>query len=57
MQHYDPAYRRSSLKNFARLPEAQVVRVDSAGENAFERLSRQIGTDPISAEMGSVPIS
>jgi tRNA 2-selenouridine synthase len=57
MQHYDPAYRRSSLKNFARLPEAQVVRVESADENAFERLSRQIGTDPISAEMGSVPVS
>lgn len=34
-EHYDPAYRRSSLKNFARLPEAQMIRIDSADEAAF----------------------
>jgi tRNA 2-selenouridine synthase len=56
MQHYDPAYRRSSQRNFARLPEAPVVRIDSADESAFAAVARQIGTDPISAEMGSVPI-
>ena len=36
-EHYDPAYRRSSLKNFARLPDAAIVRVDSAEEVAFAR--------------------
>ncbi|HET8744341.1 MAG TPA: tRNA 2-selenouridine(34) synthase MnmH, partial [Ramlibacter sp.] len=56
MQHYDPAYRRSSQRNFARLPEAPVARIDSADESAFAAVARQIGTDPISAEMGSVPI-
>jgi tRNA 2-selenouridine synthase len=57
MQHYDPAYRRSSLKNFARLPEARVVTVESADEATFLEKARETGTDPISAEMGSVPIS
>jgi tRNA 2-selenouridine synthase len=56
MQHYDPAYKRSSLKNFTRLPDAQVVHVGSADESAFTQAARQIGTDPISAEMGSVPV-
>ena len=58
-EHYDPAYRRSSVKNFARLPDAQVVRIESAGVDAFARAASEIGTDPISEEreMGSVPIS
>jgi tRNA 2-selenouridine synthase len=34
-EHYDPAYRRSSHLNFARLPEARVVRIASADEAAF----------------------
>jgi tRNA 2-selenouridine synthase len=57
-EHYDPAYRRSSLKNFTRLPDAEVVRVDSADEGAFACAAEKIGTDPISQtrEMGSVPI-
>ncbi len=57
-EHYDPAYRRSSLKNFSRLPDAQTVRVDSADEGAFACAAEKIGTDPISQtrEMGSVPI-
>jgi tRNA 2-selenouridine synthase len=42
MQHYDPAYRRSSLKNFTRLPEAQTVPVESADEKAFDRLSVEV---------------
>ena len=45
MQHYDPAYRRSSLQNFARLPEARVVRVESADETAFARLSVELCQD------------
>jgi tRNA 2-selenouridine synthase len=61
MEHYDPAYRRSSFRNFELLPEAEVVRISSAEESAFlgvaALLARKIGTDPISAEIGSVPIS
>jgi tRNA 2-selenouridine synthase len=57
-EHYDPAYRRSSLKNFIRLPEADTVHVDSADEEAFARAAEKTGTDPISQkrEMGSVPV-
>jgi tRNA 2-selenouridine synthase len=35
VQHYDPAYRRSSAHNFSRLPEARAVRVASADDSAF----------------------
>jgi tRNA 2-selenouridine synthase len=35
VEHYDPAYRRSSSRNFTRLPEAQAVRIASAGDAAF----------------------
>jgi len=35
LEHYDPAYRRSSARNFARLPEAQVVRIASPDDAAF----------------------
>ena len=42
MQHYDPAYRRSSLKNFTRLPEAQVARIDSPDEAAFARAAQRM---------------
>jgi tRNA 2-selenouridine synthase len=56
MEHYDPAYRRSSFRNFELLPEAEVVRISSAEESAFlgvaALLARKIGTDP-----RSVPIS
>jgi tRNA 2-selenouridine synthase len=34
-EHYDPAYRRSSHRNFARLPEARVLRIASADDAAF----------------------
>jgi len=39
-EHYDPAYRRSAARNFARLPEAQVLRVASADAEAFAGLAR-----------------
>ena len=42
MQHYDPAYRRSSLKNFVRLPEAEIARIDSADEAAFARAAQDL---------------
>lgn len=41
-EHYDPAYRRSALRNFARLPQAPVLRVADAGEQAFARLAREL---------------
>ena len=42
-EHYDPAYRRSAQRNFARLPEARVLRVPSADEEAFAGLARALG--------------
>jgi tRNA 2-selenouridine synthase len=41
-EHYDPAYRRSSLRNFSRLPEAEVLRVPSPDAAAFARLARAL---------------
>ena len=41
-EHYDPAYRRSAASNYPRLPEAKVLRVDSAQDAAFERLARSL---------------
>jgi len=35
-EHYDPAYRRSSLRNFVRLPDARQVRISSAEESSFQ---------------------
>jgi tRNA 2-selenouridine synthase len=44
--HYDPAYRRSALRNFARLPEAQCVRLDSAADESFARIAHEILASP-----------
>jgi tRNA 2-selenouridine synthase len=41
-EHYDPAYRRSAQRNFARLPEAQVLQVTSTGEDAFASIARAL---------------
>jgi tRNA 2-selenouridine synthase len=41
-EHYDPAYRRSAARNFARLPQAEVLRVPSASDAAFARLAGRI---------------
>ena len=40
--HYDPAYRRSALRNFALLPDAEVVRLDSPSDAAFAALARHL---------------
>jgi len=40
LEHYDPAYRRSSHKNFVRLADARSVRVASADEAAFSRAAQ-----------------
>jgi len=49
MQHYDPAYRRSSLKNFVRLPEAETVRVDSAEDPAFAAIAQRMFEERVAA--------
>jgi len=49
MQHYDPAYRRSSLKNFVRLPEAETVRVDSAEDPAFAAIAQRMLEERVTA--------
>ena len=41
-EHYDPAYRRSAQRNFARLPQARVLRVAEPGAACFERLAREL---------------
>lgn len=42
VEHYDPAYRRSSHRNFARLPEARAVRIASADEAAFAAAAKAL---------------
>jgi tRNA 2-selenouridine synthase len=44
--HYDPAYRRSALRNFVRLPEAQRMRLDSAADESFARVASEILAAP-----------
>ena len=40
--HYDPAYRRSAARNFARLPQAASVRLESPGDDAFAELAGKL---------------
>jgi tRNA 2-selenouridine synthase len=47
VEHYDPAYRRSSLKNFARLPQAEKVRIASA--DGFERAASVLREEALAA--------
>ena len=49
VEHYDPAYRRSSSRNFARLPEAQAVRIASADDATFDRAAGTLLEDLIAA--------
>jgi tRNA 2-selenouridine synthase len=49
MEHYDPAYRRSSLHNFVRLREAEHVAIGIADERAFEAAARELLEDTVSA--------
>jgi tRNA 2-selenouridine synthase len=41
-EHYDPAYHRSAQRNFARLPQAQVLQVPSADEDTFAGIARAL---------------
>ena len=40
--HYDPAYRRATLKNFAHLAEARVLRPASLDSGSIERMAAQL---------------
>ena len=42
VEHYDPAYKRSSHRNFTRLPEAREVRIASPDESSFLEASEQL---------------
>src|SRR6266540_3697006 len=42
VEHYDPAYHRSSQRNFARLPEARAVRIASPDDSAFSRAAQSL---------------
>ena len=48
-EHYDPAYRRSSQKNFSQLPEARAVRIASADDRAFLDAARSLAEEPVAA--------
>ncbi|OGA58081.1 MAG: tRNA 2-selenouridine(34) synthase MnmH [Betaproteobacteria bacterium RIFCSPLOWO2_12_FULL_65_14] len=41
-EHYDPAYRRSATRNFARLAQARSVRIESADATAFREAARSL---------------
>jgi len=42
VEHYDPAYRRSSTHNFTRLGESPVVHIEDAGEESFASAAEQV---------------
>jgi tRNA 2-selenouridine synthase len=48
-EHYDPAYRRSSQRNFTRLPEARTLGIEAADEAAFRRAAGTLldETEPV----------
>jgi tRNA 2-selenouridine synthase len=41
-EHYDPAYQRSALRNFVRLPHARVLRVPGPRISDFDPLAREL---------------
>jgi len=42
LEHYDPAYKRSSHRNFTQLAEARQVRIASAAETSFLQASETL---------------
>ncbi|HEX5477517.1 MAG TPA: tRNA 2-selenouridine(34) synthase MnmH [Burkholderiales bacterium] len=49
-EHYDPAYRKSSLRNFARLAEAPALRIASPDAQAFADAARLLARkEPLAA--------
>jgi tRNA 2-selenouridine synthase len=50
IEHYDPAYRHSSARNFAKLGEARSLHITSAGEAAFASTANALlDREPITA--------
>jgi tRNA 2-selenouridine synthase len=47
--HYDPAYRRSSSKNFAQLAQARAVKIESPDERAFAQAARPLAEEKVPA--------
>jgi tRNA 2-selenouridine synthase len=47
LEHYDPAYKRSSLRNFVRLPQASKVRIASV--DGFERAAAALREEALAA--------
>ena len=48
-EHYDPAYRRSSQRNFAQLEQAQRLPIRSAEMAAFDAAARELLEEPVPA--------
>jgi tRNA 2-selenouridine synthase len=44
-EHYDPAYRNSSMRNFVRLADAPAVRIESASDAAFNQAAETLVED------------
>jgi tRNA 2-selenouridine synthase len=49
MEHYDPAYRRSSQHNFVRLPQAERVAIGAAHEEAFDAAAHRLLEEAVAA--------
>ena len=47
--HYDPAYRRSSLRNFTQLPQAATIAIRAADETAFDAAARELLEEAVPA--------
>ena len=48
-EHYDPAYRHSSLRNFTQLPQAATIGIRAAEEAAFDAVARELLEEPVVA--------
>ncbi len=49
VEHYDPAYRHSSARNFTRLSEARVVKINSPEETGFSSAAQALLEEPVPA--------
>ena len=49
VDHYDPAYRRSSAHNFTRLAEARRLKIASPEESAFSKAGQSLLEEPVPA--------
>jgi tRNA 2-selenouridine synthase len=47
--HYDPAYHRSSSRNFAQLAQARALKIESPGERAFAQAARTLTEEKVPA--------